>query len=105
MDIAKREYWTRQLEEFKKSDLTVAKWCEENKVILSSFKYYKQKLAAGASKKEDTAKFVALNITEKGPEKERLRLVVKIGHSSVEVPAGCDMKMLEKIICILVKQC
>lgn len=105
MDIAKGEYWTRQLEEFKKSDLTVAKWCEENKVILSSFKYYKQKLSGGASKKEETAKFVALNITEKEPKKERLPLVVKIGHSSVEVLEGCDMKMLEKIIYILVKQC
>ncbi|MGV8148959.1 MAG: IS66 family insertion sequence element accessory protein TnpA [Alkaliphilus sp.] len=105
MDIAKREYWTRQLEEFKKSDLTVTKWCEENKVILSSFKYYKQKLSGGASKKEETTKFVALNVTEKKPKNERLPLVVKIGHASVEVSLGCDMNILESVISILVKQC
>ncbi|MGV8147130.1 MAG: IS66 family insertion sequence element accessory protein TnpA [Alkaliphilus sp.] len=88
MDIAKREYWTRQLEEFKKSDLKAAKWCEENKVILSTFKYYKRKLSEEISKKEETTKFVALNVTEKKPKNERLPLVVKIGHASVEVPEG-----------------
>ncbi|MGV8149765.1 MAG: IS66 family insertion sequence element accessory protein TnpA [Alkaliphilus sp.] len=86
MDIAKREYWTKQLEEFKKRDLKAAKWCEDNKVILSTFKYYKRKLSEGISEKEETTKFVALNVTEKEAKKESLPLVVKTGHASVEVP-------------------
>ncbi len=105
MNTAKKEYWTKQLEEFESSELSEAKWCVGNRIVLSSFKYYKRKFSKDTLKKIETTKFISLNITKRTTKEERLPLVVKIGNSSIEVPVGCDIDTLENVISILVKQC
>lgn len=85
-DRAKREIWNKKVAEWKRSGLSVQKWCLQNNENYYRFCYWKQTL-----NKDDRP----LAFQELKEEEDLLDIELRFGDVIISFPKGCRAELLE----------
>jgi len=93
----KRAAWLKHVEDWKKSGLSISKYCMENGINKSTFRYWIDR----DKKKQSGNKLVRLKVDKPISEKEDYGFLVKYGKYEIEIPATFDKSGLSIIFDIL----
>ena len=93
----KRAAWLQHVEYWKKSGLSISKYCMENEINKSTFRYWIDR----DKKKQPGNKFVRLKIDNFISGKEDYGFWVKLGKYEIRVPAGFNKSELNRILDLL----
>ena len=99
IEINKRqnlERWKKQIEEQKKSGLSVKQWCEKNNMPIGTYWSRKSRVKKGYLKKAGT-NFVEVTIETENPSKEVIASI-KLGNTVAEVYTGADEKTITEVL-------
>ena len=99
VEINKRqnlERWKKQIEEQKKSGLSVKQWCEKNNMPIGTYWSRKSRVKKGYLKKAGT-NFVEVTIETENPSKEVIASI-KLGNTVAEVYTGADEKTITEVL-------
>ena len=94
----KREKWLRHLETWKKSGLSANKYCIENGINKSSFRYWIDRDNKKATKSES---FIKLKIPKTLPVNGNNKFSLKYESYEIMIPPAFDKKDLDKILDVL----
>lgn len=90
MNKKNRQYWSKKVEDFKRSGKTKEEWCQKKDVSLRQFSYWLRQFS------EETTETQWLPVEIK-PDNKNLSvppLNIKIGAASIEVYPGYDKEFL-----------
>ena len=99
-----RQMWEKRVSEYKKSVLSVPKWCEENNISKSALGYWIRKLNKEIPESSFENKWLSVELSA-STKKTYPPILVTIGHLTIEVIEGFNQKTFEDIVKILSKQC
>ena len=93
--------WSRQVEEYRSSGLSVRAWCEQNQIAVSTFHYRQQKVWKALQK---SSQFVEVPLSLNESHNNNIAALVKFGSICAEVHNGADEATLASLFRVL-KSC
>ncbi len=88
--------WSRFVEDYRNSSLTVTQWCWENGISVSSY-YYRQKQVFDAITESQKVCFKDAPVTQVTTRPGSAVASVQYSNASIEVYQGADSKTLRAI--------
>ena len=93
----KRTQWLRHVERWKESGLSVNKYCLENGINKSTFRYWIER----DRKKTKSGSFVKVTIPKLLPEKDVPAIILKYGAYEIKLPFAFEESELNRILNLL----
>jgi len=103
----KRDIWIKNIQNYRSSGLTAAKWCDQNGVNIHTLKYHITKINK-EKKQQGSTKIKWASVV---PDQTETTVVnnnpikVIVANATIEITRGFDPTALETVIRILTKQC
>jgi hypothetical protein len=99
-----RYKWEQRMANFASSGQSASKWCSANEISIHQFWYWKRRLKTTENTVSDSPKWLAFEM-EDSIENSKPKLVVKVGHASLEIQHGFDPKLLAEVVRTLQSIC
>lgn len=103
-NVEKRTMWASRIEEYRSSDLTAVKWCEEKGYKLSRLRYWIHKFNKEKNTSE-SSKWASVEVSKHVVTEVVSPIRVTIGEVAIEVEPGFDSKTFEAVVKILSTKC
>jgi hypothetical protein len=94
----KRTQWLRHVERWKECGLSVNKYCIENGINKSSFRYW---IERDKKKNAKSGKFIKLTIPKPLSGKEERTIILKYGVYEIKLPFAFEESELNRILNLL----
>jgi hypothetical protein len=102
----RRALWVKNIENYRGSGLTAAKWCEDHQIRPTTLKWWIMRFNKERRFKESSQpKWVALAPHPDGTVQAAHPLTVTIGTCRIEVFPGFDAHTFHEVVQILTQRC
>ena len=104
-DAEKVTEWSERLEQFQRSDLTVARFCEAEGVSQATFYVWRKKLAnrSVSTGKVARPKFQQVEVSTPLGKPEQRAATIRLAKG-IEIELGSDLRVVDQIVESIVKQ-
>lgn len=101
----RRAYWAERVAEFRASGQSVAAWCREREIKHHQLRYWLRRLSElGESESANGGPWLSLAVCDE-PWSDEGGLIIRAGRLTVQVPPGCDRRLLSDVVELLARRC
>ena len=94
--------WRERLEDFADSEMTVAAWCDFNRVSPYQYYYWRRRLKADETDKAVNGRWMTLSVVDTPPAPAASGgLTIRIAGAEIEVTEGFDPNRLRAVVSAL----
>lgn len=94
-DKLSNEDWTSRIESYRKSHMSLSKWCDKNNININQMKLHLNKNLERTNKE---ITFIPATVIDAGTPTVVSTININIGKASITVDGTTDMNLLRKVI-------